>query len=141
MREKTGFRVRTFVSLLLTGSTVALAVSGVAVFIKPEGSVARKLGWTLLGLSKGQWESVHTVLGFFILIVAAVHVWLNGTALVRYLGSVVSKGMTAKREALLAVAVLVLLVVLTLFQVPPISTFVDLGDRAKAHWESQVPSE
>jgi hypothetical protein len=138
MGLKPRFRMRTFVSLLTATNAAALLVSGVGVYIKPEGSVARALDWTFLALSKGQWESVHTTLGVGFMLVSGMHLWLNWSAFVNHLRRTRNSGPGAMREGLLALLVVALVVALTLASVPPFGTIVEFGDRIKEGWKSQV---
>lgn len=138
MEPKPGFQHRIFISLLLTMAAAALVVSGVAVYIKPEGSVARALGWTFLGLSKGDWEAVHTTVSLCFVLVAAVHLGLNWGAFRHHLRRACARAGGARREGLLALIVLVLVVGLTLASVPPLRSIVDFGDRIKEAWKSRV---
>ncbi|MFO7692135.1 MAG: DUF4405 domain-containing protein [Vicinamibacterales bacterium] len=78
------FRPRRFVANLLLLSFLVSAVSGVVLFLRPEGSLARWVGWSVAGLDKKHWEAVHIVgVGAFLL-VALVHVWYNRRPLVAY---------------------------------------------------------
>ena len=46
---------------MLLLSFLVSAVSGIILFVRPEGSLARWVGWSVLGLDKAQWEAVHIV--------------------------------------------------------------------------------
>ncbi len=138
MGPRPGFQHRTFISILLAVSAVALVVSGVAVYIKPEGSVARALGWTFLNLTKGNWEAVHTTLSLCFVIASGLHLWVNWAAFVHHLRRACARGAIARKEGLLAVIVVALVIALTLASVPPFSSILDLGDRIKDRWASQV---
>ena len=78
------FRWRAFVSFILLGSFLLSALSGVILFLRPEGSLAAWSGWSALGLDKKDWEALHAVAIFFFLLWAAGHVAFNGRALVAY---------------------------------------------------------
>jgi len=49
------FRPRRLVTNLLLLSFLASAISGVILFFRPEGSLARWIGWSVLALDKKQW--------------------------------------------------------------------------------------
>jgi len=76
------FRLRRFVNSYLFLSFLASAVSGVVLFLRPEGSLARWTGWTVFGLDKKHWETVHIVFVIALLVASAAHVWLNWRPLV-----------------------------------------------------------
>jgi hypothetical protein len=66
-------------------SFLAALISGIALYMRPEGSLARWTNWTLAGMDKKQWESAHT--GSVILFIASclVHLWYNFRPLVSHL--------------------------------------------------------
>jgi len=76
------FQVRRLVTAVLALSFVAAAVSGIVLFLRPEGSLARWTGWMVFGLDKKQWEAVHIVLVLVLLFASLAHVWLNWRPLV-----------------------------------------------------------
>lgn len=78
----TAFRVRRLVTAVLALSFFAAAVSGIILFLRPEGSLARWTGWMVLGLDKRRWEAVHIVLVLVVLLASVAHVWLNWRPLV-----------------------------------------------------------
>jgi hypothetical protein len=81
---KNTFRWRAFVSFLLLFSFLLSGISGVILFLRPEGSLAAWSGWALLGLDKRGWEAVHAVAIVYFLLGAGVHLAFNGRALLAY---------------------------------------------------------
>jgi hypothetical protein len=79
--ERHKFRLRSFVSFSVFFSFFVLAVSGIMMFFRPEGSIARWIDWTSLGLNKKGWEAVHIVLALLFAALAAIHTVLNWRAL------------------------------------------------------------
>jgi hypothetical protein len=57
-------------------------VSGIVLFLRPEGSLARWTGWTMLGLDKKHWEAVHIIFVLVVLVASVAHLWLNWRPLV-----------------------------------------------------------
>ena len=53
------FQTKGFTSLFLTITFVALSLSGIVLYVAPRCRVADRIGWTVTGLEKGQWESIH----------------------------------------------------------------------------------
>jgi hypothetical protein len=78
----TTFRIRRLVTAVLALSFFAAAVSGIVLFLRPEGSLARWTGWMIFGLDKRRWEAVHIVLVLVVLMASVAHVWLNWRPLV-----------------------------------------------------------
>ena len=54
-RITSNLRIRGFVSLLTALSFLIMAVSGLILFIVPEGRIANWHDWRFLGLTKNQW--------------------------------------------------------------------------------------
>jgi hypothetical protein len=79
---RTTFRVRRFVTAVLALSFFSAAVSGIVLFLRPEGSLARWTGWSVFGLDKRQWEAVHILVVLILLLVSVAHAWLNWRPLV-----------------------------------------------------------
>lgn len=84
-REFPRFRFRRFATNVLVLSFLVSAVSGVILFFRPEGSLARWAGWSVLGLGKAQWEALHLVFVGVFLLVSILHVWYNWRPLIAYL--------------------------------------------------------
>ena len=81
---KNSFRWRAFVSLLLLLSFLLSALSGVILFLRPEGSLAAWSGWSALGLDKKDWEELHAVAIVFFLACSLCHLAWNWRALLAY---------------------------------------------------------
>jgi hypothetical protein len=74
--------LRRLVNAALSLSFLVAAVSGIVLFLRPEGSLARWTGWAVFGLDKKRWEAVHIVFVLVFLIGSLAHVWLNWRLLV-----------------------------------------------------------
>ena len=77
MTKMKRFHTRAFVSLLLTCSFFVLLVTGIVLYITPQGRVAHWTGWTIAGLGKEQWSAVHIVISLLFLTSAALHLYFN----------------------------------------------------------------
>jgi len=92
------FYTRGFVSMLMAFAFFGLAVSGVILYIAPPCSVADRIGWSVLALSKDQWASMHQVSALFILVLAIIHLFVfNWKTFMLYLRDRRSRKM-AERE-------------------------------------------
>jgi len=79
------FRFRRFATNVLLLSFLVSAASGIILFARPEGSLARWVGWSVLGLDKAQWEAVHIVFVSVLVLASLVHAWFNWSAIVAYM--------------------------------------------------------
>ena len=98
MKSSRNFSVRAVISLLLVFSFLGLAVSGVVIYFAPQCSVAEAMGWSVAGLSKAQWSSLHMSSALSFLILAGVHLFVyNWKPFINYLKQKrVQKGETRK---------------------------------------------
>jgi len=107
---KNSFRWRAFVSFGLLWLFLAVALAGIVLYFRPEGTLASWAGWSFLGLDKKSWEGLHTLLVVGLLVFSTLHVAFNGKALIGYLRRKAMDGLRAKAEfgaAFLLVSLLV----------------------------------
>jgi hypothetical protein len=119
--EKSRFILRKFISFSVLVSFIILAVSGVMMYLRPEGSIARWSGWKLLGLDKRAWEGVHIGLALTFAILALVHVILNWRLLASYLRRRIRKSVLPGKELAAAVLFVIAVLGLSLAQGRPLS--------------------
>ncbi len=128
------FHTKAFTSLFLTFAFVALAVSGIVLYIAPRCRVAEDMGWTVMLLDKEQWESIHINAGVFFTLAVVLHLVLNWSLLWCYLKA---KGTVAvNRKLELGAAVLLAAIVLAgcILRVPPFQSMLELHDHVKDSW-------
>lgn len=107
--RKRRFRLRAFASFGLLWSFGLSALAGIALFFRPEGSLASWSGWSLLGLNKSGWEGVHTLAVVALIFFCALHVVLNWKALWGYLRRTAASFGGAKLEFAAATLLVALL--------------------------------
>ncbi|BCO08315.1 hypothetical protein GF1_06910 [Desulfolithobacter dissulfuricans] len=123
--------LRKITSLTMLISFVLLVVTSIILYIVPQGRVAYWADWKLWGLTKSQWGDLHINLGFLFLLAGFLHIVYNWKAIVAYL-----KDKSRQLKIFTAnfnVALLLTLVVAlgTYFQVPPMSTVINISDAIK----------
>ncbi len=134
------FRLRAFISLSLFGAFVAASTAGLALYLRPEGSLAAWTGWHFLGLDKKGWEGVHTIFVGLLLVLGAVHVVLNGKALLAHLRSRAGRLLRAPVELGAAVLLMALFLGAALFQWPPLWSLMDIrADVKSGHYSVTIP--
>lgn len=134
MSQENGFKLRNFISLLITFSGLLMIVSGVVAYVMPEGRIAYWTDWRYLSLAKEQWGTIHTVLGFVFFLSTLFHVFYNWSALMTYLKDRVKKTFCMRKELLAAIIVTVLCTHGSIAGVPPFTSIMDLGKMAKKTW-------
>lgn len=126
------FRPRAFVSIALLGTFLAVAIAGLALYLRPEGSLASWTGWHFLGLDKKGWEGVHTIFVALLFVLGAVHVVFNGRALLAHLRARAIRLFRAPVELAAAVLLLALFLGAALFQWPPLWGLMDIRSDVKS---------
>lgn len=129
-----GFKWRGMFTFLVVLALVVDAVSGVILYITPPGRIAHWGNWTLWGLSKGDWQAMHTVFSFLLLLGLVGHLYFNWRVLVHFFWSKLQSALNLKWE--LAVATLIILIVFmgTLWNVQPFKGVMTLGHDLKLSW-------
>jgi len=113
------FKFKPFISFLTVFSFLLLAFSGFILYIRPEGSLARWVGWRAVGLDKGGWETVHIVFCTLFLLAGIVHLVLNFKAIVIYLTTGIDRTRKNLLEMIIAVVVVVGLLLVAVWKLPP----------------------
>ncbi|MFC1510000.1 DUF4405 domain-containing protein [Candidatus Omnitrophota bacterium] len=128
------FKTKGFISFTLLLSFIIISLSGIVLYIMPHGRVAYWTNWKMAGLSKDEWDAVHTVFGFIFMFMACVHFYLNWTPFLSYLKSKVRKGIPLKKELATAILISGILIAGILADIPPFSTIMAIGESIKESW-------
>lgn len=133
--ERGKFNWRGTASLLAAVSFVVMAVSGVVLYVSPQGRVAHWADWRVAGLDKEQWGAVHTTSSLLFVIAACVHLYFNWRVFLHYIR--VAKRFNLKREMAAALLITTVVVAGTVWEVPPFSSIMAANARLKAYWEAR----
>ncbi len=136
MPASTKFHWKVFVSFYVVFSFLALAVSGIVLYVSPPGRVANWSVWRLLLLTKAQWQAVHTIVALAFLVAGGFHVYFNWKVLVAYLKSKLQAGLRMKRELAAASLTGVVILAASMTGVPPFGTVMDVGEEIKNSWST-----
>ena len=123
-----------FASLLTTFSFIVMSLSGILLFIVPQGRIAEWTEWRMLGLAKSQWGDIHITTSLMFLIAGAYHIALNWRTLVNYFTSKREKGLMMQRELAISAVVTVFCIAGAVYQVPPLSYVLTLNNTIKQAW-------
>ena len=128
------FHTKGFTSLFLTITFVAIGLSGGVLYIAPRCRVAEQIGWTVMGLGKDQWESLHINGGLFFILAGLLHVVLNWSILWGYITKRGETAIRMKRELSVAVLLGAAMIAGSLLGVAPFRSVVELHDSIKDSW-------
>ncbi len=116
-----------------------IVITGIVLYIAPPGRVARWINWIMLGLDRSQWETQHTIFSYLFIFFGILHLFLiNWKTFLSYLKRKMGSGMRRNREAYLALATALLIFFLTFFEVPPVISIMDLGNKLSDTWENNI---
>ena len=123
-----------FASLLTTFSFIVMSLSGILLFIVPQGRIAEWTEWRMLGLAKSQWGDIHITTSLMFLLAGAYHIALNWRTLVNYFTTKREKGLMMQRELAISGVVTVFCIAGAVYQVPPLSYVLTLNNTIKQAW-------
>lgn len=123
------------VSTLMVLSFLALAVSGLILFISPPGRVANWTDWQMLGMTKHMWGSLHIWFATLFLGITCFHLYYNWRPLISYLKKRRGQNSGIRLEWVSSVAVAFILFLGTSMAVPPFVSFIDWQESIKESWE------
>ena len=134
-KPRSRFQWRAFVSVLTAWSFTIAAVTGLVLYVVPQGRIAYWVDWRLLALTKTDWGNIHVVAVWVFVVFGALHLLLyNLRPFIKYLKGRVAGGPPLRPEFLAATAAAALVVVSAIWRLPPLSLLVDLSEHVKATW-------
>lgn len=132
---KNKFYWRSFVSFSLALSFIITTLSGVVLYLAPPGRIARWISWIMLGFKRGQWEDLHTLFSYLFVLFALLHLLIfNWRPFITYIRSKISGSLNRGREMLVALALCLVIFILTLMKIPPVYSVMDLGKNISSGW-------
>ncbi|MCU0293048.1 MAG: DUF4405 domain-containing protein [Thermoanaerobaculaceae bacterium] len=123
--------VRKTVSLTSLLSFMLLGVSGIVLYVTPQGRVADWAGWSLAGLGKDAWGDIHIAAAVLFLVAGIWHTVLNWKPIVSYLKDRSQRLRVVTPHFLAALVMTGGVVVLAGLDVPPVSWLLTLNDSLK----------
>ena len=133
-------KIRRLISLTALLSFCVMAFTGIVMFLAPQSRIAYWSGWELFGLSKRDYDAIHST--FMLLFLASVvwHAVLNWKPLLDYLKNGSRRHLVLSTELLLAIAISALFLVGTIWRSMPFDQYLGLGSAAKLYWERSMGS-
>ena len=128
------FHGRSLTSLLALAGFLMLVVTGIMVYIAPQGRIAYWVDWRFGGLTKTHWGNIHIIAGLLFMVAGSFHIYFNWKPLLNYLKGRMAAGVHRRRELVVTVALTVALVAGSIAGVPPLRYVFDLNDYVKEAW-------
>jgi uncharacterized membrane protein YgcG len=126
---------RTFTSVFLAACFLGALLSGAILFLSPPGRIANWTDWTVGGLTKHQWSSLHVSFSAVFLLVAAFHVFFNWRPLVSYFKDRVTRRVGLRLEWVTAVVAALLVGWSAVVSLPPFGWLLAAGESLKQSWD------
>ncbi|MGB5310224.1 MAG: DUF4405 domain-containing protein, partial [Arenicellales bacterium] len=125
---------RSLTAFLVTWAFIVLTVTGIILYIVPQGRVAYWVHWSLAGMEKEQWGWVHMIFGGVFIITGFLHLFFNWKPFKKYFADRVKGHIRPKREIFVATAVTIVIIVVSALNIPPASWVIDLNSWIKGSW-------
>jgi hypothetical protein len=136
--KKNKFSWKAFISIGLFYSFIIILITGLVLYIAPAGRVANWVNWKLFGITKANWQAIHTIFSFTFATLSVFHLFLiNWRAFWTYLKSKSIQGLNKKKEFYLSSLLTIIFLAGVMFSVPPFSSFLDMGAKLKSSWEKE----
>jgi len=134
MPNKKPFKLRAFISIYMTITSILIAISGIILYIAPPGRIAHWSYWSMLGLTKDEWQGIHIIFTFIIVIAGIFHIIYNWKPLTSYLSNRISGKTSIRKELTLSIVATLSIFVGTYYHVPPFSLVLDFGESITDSW-------
>jgi hypothetical protein len=132
---------RSFTAFVVTWAFLILTITGIVLYIVPQGRIAYWTHWSLVGLGKEQWGDLHMIFGGVFIFAGVLHLWFNWKPFRKYFADRVKGHFELKQEVITSLLVTIVLAFMAIFSIPPVSYVFDLNDVIKDSWISSPDLE
>lgn len=126
--------LRSFIAFIVTWAFIVLVVTGLVLYVVPQGRVAYWVHWSLAGMEKEQWGWVHMMFGGVFIVAGILHLYFNWKPFKNYFADRMKGRFELKREVVFATALTIAIFVVSAFNLPPASWVIDLNEWIKDSW-------
>jgi len=111
-----------------------MSVTGLVLYVVPQGRIAYWVTWELLGMTKTEWGNIHIISSILFIIAGAFHIYFNWSILLNYFKKKAEAGIRLKKELAISGIISLVIVVGALYSIPPVSYLLDLNEFIKDSW-------
>ncbi|NDY56846.1 DUF4405 domain-containing protein [Desulfovibrio sulfodismutans] len=122
---------RKIVNLTLVLTFFCIFLTSVFLYLSPYARVAAWADWTIFGLTRDRLIDVHVTMGFFLLLLGALHLLLDWRSILESLRSEDGEFEALNRPLLASVALTLFVFVGTLLGLPPMAQILDTSTAIK----------
>ncbi|WP_022665395.1 DUF4405 domain-containing protein [Desulfospira joergensenii] len=124
-------KLRKITSLTAGLAFLVMVLTSIVLYIVPQGRIAYWADWRLWGLSKEQWGNIHINTGILFLLALGLHIYYNWTPIMNYLKNRSKDLKIFTREFNGALALTLVCVLGTYFEIPPFSSILTVSESIK----------
>jgi hypothetical protein len=124
-------------SLTMMFVMIIMTYTGIMLFVAPPGRIANWTNWKLFGLSKESYVQIHSVFMSLFILMTLLHVYYNWKPLTSYMKNSAKEMIVFTKEMLVAIILVAIFLLGTIFFIPPFSSFLDFGTGVKNSWEKE----
>lgn len=132
------FNWQSFISIGLLFSFIVMLLSGVILYVAPEGSLSRWIGWDVFNLTKKQWEHQHSIFSLLFILFSIFHIFrINWGLLLSYF-ALEKKKLANIKELLVALIISAVVFIGTFYDLFPFKNFINLGSNVSESFSIEV---
>ncbi len=131
------FKFRAFLGVYMGISAIVMTISGIILYISPPGRIAHWSYWAMIGLTKTEWQNIHTIFTFIFVIASEWHIYYNWKPLMNYLRRKSKEASKIRKEMLYATLATVIIFAGTYTELFPFSSVIDLGEDITDSWSNE----
>lgn len=128
------FSWRALTSLVVVLSFCILVLSGSILYMSPPGRIANWTHWTLLTLTKNEWNALHLCFSLLFIFSSIVHLVFNWKALLSYLKNRITSRFSFRWEWLIALLICLGFYFGTRLSLPPFAQWINLREKIGRSW-------
>jgi phage antirepressor YoqD-like protein len=125
---------RSFTSIYMGFSFILMAITGIVLYIAPPGRIALWSNWFFIGLTKTEWQSVHTIFSFLFVVTGIFHIIFNWKPLISYLRRKAKESLKVRGEFVLTSFIVFIIFTGVYFKTPPFNYIMDFGENMTNSW-------
>lgn len=126
--------LRSLTAFLVTWAFIVLTITGIILYIVPQGRIAYWIHWSLAGMDKEQWGWVHMMFGGVFIITGILHLYFNWKPFKKYFADRVKGHFELKQEIIIATVLTIAIFIVSVFNLPPASWVIELNSQIKDAW-------
>ncbi|PLY16713.1 MAG: hypothetical protein C0631_02925 [Sedimenticola sp.] len=126
--------MRSFIAFVVTWAFLILTVTGIILYIVPQGRIAYWIDWQLLALDKTEWAQLHMIFGGLFIATGILHLYYNWKPFKKYLSERIAGHIRIKQELITSLLFTLLIIGASILYLPPVSWVFDLNETIKDSW-------